>query len=319
MTAIDISVVMSVYNGEKTVARSIESILDQAKVAFEFIIINDGSTDQSLAIIESYAKRDQRIKLSSQPNQGLTKSLITGCQRAQGESIARQDCGDISMPGRLEAQLTALIENPRLSMVSCATEFSTPDGEHLYTARQSNDEARNSLKSLDATKIKGPPHHGSVMFRTSTYMQAGGYRKEFIVAQDLDLWMRLIEHGDHTSLSHVLYKAAIEKNSISSSRRDQQVSTAEFAVRAQIARSIDGNDKKILIELEQNHFGVENGTESKAQSDAAYYYFLGSNLLHNDTLASLKYLTKAIRLNPFNWKIIVKLAYARLTLLKNTN
>jgi glycosyltransferase involved in cell wall biosynthesis len=311
-----ISVVMSVYNGEKTVAQTIQSILMQANAEFEFIIVNDGSTDQSLAIIESYAKNDTRIKLISHQNLGLTKSLIIGCQQAQGDCIARQDCGDISLPDRLEAQVTALVENPRLSMVSCATEFSTPNGEHLYTARQSDDEVRNGLKSLDAAKIKGPPHHGSVMFRTSSYMQVGGYRKEFVVAQDLDLWMRLIEHGDNASLSQVLYKATIEKNSISSNKRSQQILTAEFAVRAQIARSIDGNDKKILIELEQNHMGVKNGTESQPQSDAAYYYFLGSNLLQSDTQASLKYLTKAIWLNHFNWKIIVKLAYARLSLLK---
>jgi glycosyltransferase involved in cell wall biosynthesis len=307
---------MSVYNGEKTVAQTIQSILMQANAAFEFIIVNDGSTDQSLAIIESYAENDTRIKLISHENQGLTKSLIIGCQQAQGDCIARQDCGDISLPDRLATQITVLAENPHLSMVSCATEFSTPDGELLYTIHQSNDEARNGLKRLDAAKIKGPPHHGSVMFRTSSYMQAGGYRKEFIVAQDLDLWMRLIEFGDHASLSQVLYKATIEKNSISSNRRNQQVLTTKFAVRAQFARSIDGNDRKILIELEKNHIGEENSTESQSQSDAAYYYFLGSNLLHRDTRASLKYLTKAIQLNPFNWKIIVKLIYARLTLLK---
>ncbi len=308
MKSISISVVMSVYNGEKAVARTIESILDQADVAFEFIIVNDGSTDQSLAIIESYAKRDERIKLSSHPNQGLTRSLITGCQQAQGEYIARQDCGDISLPGRLYTQLATLRENSDLSMLSCATEFVTPKGEHLYITRQSEDEARNGLKDLNVSQIKGPPHHGSVMFRATSYQQAGGYRKEFIVAQDIDLWTRLIEYGDHESLSKVLYRATVEKNSISSNQRALQFKTAEFIIASVKARANHLPQSLILRELERLNLASPSKVQNQRVLNSNYYYHLGSILMKTEPVAGKGYLLSAIKQNPFNWRALLKLA-----------
>src|ERR1700754_3126237 len=91
----DISVIMSVYNGAQDLCESVESILSQRDASLEFIIVNDGSTDNSPHILEEFAGRDSRVKLIHQQNLGLTKSLIKGCAIARGKYIVRQDAGDI--------------------------------------------------------------------------------------------------------------------------------------------------------------------------------------------------------------------------------
>src|SRR4051812_4814918 len=96
-----ISVLMPVYNAERYVAEAIESILAQSPGDFEFIIIDDGSKDGSLAILERYAARDPRIRLVSRPNTGIVKALNQGLEMASGELVARMDADDIALPGRL--------------------------------------------------------------------------------------------------------------------------------------------------------------------------------------------------------------------------
>ena len=112
-----ISVVMSVYNGEKYLKRSIDSILNQTFKDFEFIIINDGSTDKSLEIIKSYD--DDRIVLIDQENKGLTKSLNIGIKTASGKYIARQDADDVSLPDRLKKQVDFLEVREDVVLLGC--------------------------------------------------------------------------------------------------------------------------------------------------------------------------------------------------------
>src|SRR6266849_2533233 len=104
---IAISVVMSVHNGAATLARTLDSILQQTEPRFELIAIDDGSTDSTSEILTSYAEQDARIRMISQPNAGLTRSLIRGCSLARASIIARHDCGDTSLPSRFEKQLRA--------------------------------------------------------------------------------------------------------------------------------------------------------------------------------------------------------------------
>ena len=99
-----ISVVMSVYNGADTLRDTVESVLSQEGVDFEFIIVNDGSSDASASILDDLAAADARIRLLHQANQGLTKALINGCALARGQYIARQDVGDYSLENRLLRQ-----------------------------------------------------------------------------------------------------------------------------------------------------------------------------------------------------------------------
>lgn len=306
--AVSVSVVMSVYNGEHTVASTIESILSQEGVEFEFIIVNDGSTDGSGKIIESYAASDSRIKLIDQHNLGLTRALINGCMEAKGQYIARQDCGDISLAKRLLEQKKVLDQQSGVVMVSCSTQFFSPLGDYLYTNSQTEIEAREGLKRKKVDQIKGPPHHGSVMFRTNVYKKVGGYRKEFKVAQDIDLWTRLVEYGDHYSLSFTsFYNASFEKSSISSTKRELQFKTAEFIIECMKARELGLPEDIILQKLEQQNSKVKLNPQSKRVSDSKYYYMLGSILGKRQAAISRQYLLESIKLNPLNWRALLKL------------
>lgn len=110
-----VSVVMSVFNEEAHVAEAIESILKQTFADFEFIIIDDASTDGSPALIETYAQKDSRIKVFTQPeNQGLAVSLNKGLRQATGTYLARMDADDISYPERFQKQFDYLERHPEL-------------------------------------------------------------------------------------------------------------------------------------------------------------------------------------------------------------
>jgi len=314
MSLPDVSVVMSVYNGGHALDRTINSVLSQTGVAFEFIIVNDGSTDTSQNTIESYAEKDSRIILINQENLGLTRALIAGCAHARGRFIARQDVGDISLEGRFRAQLNALTDNPSASLISSASRFQTPDGELLYISSQTSIEAEQGLKASNIDTLRGPSHHGSTMFPREPYTLAGGYRPEFYVAQDLDLWTRLAELGTIIALDKTHYCATVEKNSISTLKRDQQVIASNYILRCRLARANNNDESELLNELRAIGLDNKEQNNSREKSDAAYYYFLGSNLLKREPAASLKYFNKAFRLTPFNVKIVIKIICAYLAM-----
>ena len=142
-----VSVVMSVYNGSVHLAKSVESILPQEGVDFEFIIVNDGSSDGSGEILESYARRDKRIRVIEQENTGLTKALIRGCKEARGKYIARQDVDDISMPGRLKALEEILDCNKDMVLAFSWTNCVTTDGEIVRRINSPDDIEENNQKT----------------------------------------------------------------------------------------------------------------------------------------------------------------------------
>src|SRR5258706_542650 len=135
MTAI--SVVMGVYNGASTLESTLDSILGQTERDFEFIVVDDGSTDATPAILEAYAARDSHIRVIRQENAGLTRALMAGCAAARGVYIARHDAGDLSHPRRFEIQKRALDADAGIVFASCATQFAGPELEPLYVARPS--------------------------------------------------------------------------------------------------------------------------------------------------------------------------------------
>src|SRR5262249_21374571 len=132
----EVSVVMSVYNGGSDLAVTMNSILSQEGVEFEFIVVNDGSTDKAGEILDDYARRDGRVRVIHQQNTGLTYALIRGCAAATGEFIARQDAGDVSLAGRLALQSDVFRNNASVVMTSCGTRFVGPGNKVLYHVYQ---------------------------------------------------------------------------------------------------------------------------------------------------------------------------------------
>ena len=184
-----VSVVMTVYNSEKWLSYSIESILQQTFKDFEFIIINDGSTDNSKEILDRYSKIDKRIKVIHRENKGVTKSIIEAINYSTGDFIAKIDSDDISSKNRLSEQIIE-IRKKKLDLVS--TNFSLIDekGEELkyFDIRKNKDEI---LQKMLGGNSFFP--HSSVMFRRQTYLKIGGYNSFFKKSQDIDLWIRFIQ------------------------------------------------------------------------------------------------------------------------------
>jgi len=159
----EVSVVMGVFNDERYLRASLQSVLAQEGVDFEFIIVDDGSVDGTADILAEFARCDARLRVFTRPNEGLTRALIWGCEQARGCFIARQDADDLSMPGRLVAQAELLRADKELSFVSSWAEMMGPDDEPLMLHTRPG-------TAIEATELlmrrrSGPPGHGSVMMR----------------------------------------------------------------------------------------------------------------------------------------------------------
>jgi glycosyltransferase involved in cell wall biosynthesis len=309
MSAPEVSVVMSVYNGADTLKETLESILNQKDCDFEFIVVNDGSTDTSGSILDECSARDSRIRVIHQENTGLTRALIRGCSEARGEFIARQDAGDISLPGRLKQQCTYMRINPGCELVVNAVRFIGPGGEKLYDVVRHGDELEKGLSLLDVRKIIGPPHHGCTLFRKKAYLQAGGYRAEFHVAQDIDLWLRLAEQGRCTGLEEVRYLARLEAGSISRRSRPEQFRFAELAIECAKHRR-NGMSDANLLDAKIQHPDKASKIEMVANPEKAkFYYFVASCLRNTDPISARRYYRLALQEQPFYLKALFRFVF----------
>lgn len=226
MTESKVSLIMSVYNGEAFLKDTIDSVLSQTFKDFEFVIVNDGSVDNSLMIINQFLSKDPRIKLvNNSKNLGLTKSLNIGIQHSTGEYIARLDAGDFSYPDRFEQQVKFLDQNSDIGLV----------GTWAYIV----DDKRKKLKELkyptDDRIIKkdlikyNPFVHSSIMFRRSIATQIGFYNEEYFYAQDYDLYFRLLPIMKFANIPSFLVEYRRYAKSITSTKNREQVLFANKA------------------------------------------------------------------------------------------
>jgi glycosyltransferase involved in cell wall biosynthesis len=315
----EVSVVMSVYNGAPHLAATLDSILLQEGVELEFVVVNDGSRDKSAQILDEYAQRDSRLCIIHQENTGLTRALIRGCDAARGEFIARQDVGDLSLPGRLARQRVIFDAEPAVVMVSCATRFVGPADEELFTVARSREELEEGLRQLTIGKVRGPSCHGSAMFRRSTYVKVGGYRAAFPVAQDLDLWMRLSEVGRCFAMPEVLFQVKLAPGSISATRRDEQFQATHAILACAAARRAGKSEAEDLSRWQRELAGLRaraagGRVRSTDREHARFYYFIARTLRRRRPDLSQLYYWKSIRswvLYPRAWAGLVGLMISR--------
>ena len=192
-----LSVLMPVYNGEDFLKPAIESILTQTYRDFELIIVNDGSTDETKSIIETY--RDPRIIAITQKNQGVARSLNNGLEVARGTYVRRHDADDISTPDSFQIQIDFLERHPEYVMVCNQQAFMTSRGKiaSKYRVPGNNFFNGQALVDLDFSHFSisssSPVVHGTACYRREEVMRLGKYRTEFTVSEDNDLWLRLLE------------------------------------------------------------------------------------------------------------------------------
>lgn len=293
----EVSVVMGVRNGGKNLERTIMSILDQKKVDLEFIVVNDGSIDSTAGELDALAKRDSRLVIITQEPRGLTASLIEGCKQAKGEFIARQDADDISLPGRLFEQVRYLSENKQASMCSTYVRYRTKEGALALTCKSSQEESAQGLTGTI---------HGSVMMKRSMYNLVGGYRKNFYYAQDVDLWSRMVEVGDHIVIPRVYYEGLLYPSSISGSRRNEQKKLFYYIKKATMARRSGSSESEWLNRASQ--FSEECKLLRKnPKKEAEGAYFIGACLVRSHPRLAIEYFKRTLVLNPMHFKARLKL------------
>lgn len=225
-----ISVVLPVFNGAADLPRTIESILGQTESDFELIAIDDGSTDETGALLAEYASRDTRIRVLTQPNAGLTRALIHGCDAARASLIARHDCGDVSHPDRLRRVSESLGAGRECVVACCEVAYTGPNGEALYTTAHAKRDLRGGLLRAGIGDIVSLPAGAAALMWADAYRKAGGYRAQFYFAQDVDLWIRLAALGELCIVPEALYEARINVRAISSIHRAEQFACAKIAV-----------------------------------------------------------------------------------------
>jgi glycosyltransferase involved in cell wall biosynthesis len=233
-----VTVLMSVYNGEKYLQEAIDSILGQTFKDFEFLIVNDGSTDKTGEVLESY--HDPRIRIiTNEKNIGLTKSLNKGLMLASGEYIARQDADDISMPERLKKEVEFLEQNINVGLVGTDYLFTNEKGKVVHIVKCLNGSRELRTKLLEGNQFG----HGSVMLRRECIDKVGTYREEFKFSQDYDFYLRIAEVYDVANISEPLYKWRINIESVSVKKKALQDKYALLAIELAKERKRFGKDK----------------------------------------------------------------------------
>jgi glycosyltransferase involved in cell wall biosynthesis len=189
-----ISVVMPAFNAERFLPEAIESVLAQTWKGFELIILDDGSWDSTREIAQSYALRDSRVRVESHANMGIAATLNKGLALSTGEWVVQMHADDVMMPNRLERQLAFVAEHPELAAASSWIEHINAEGKVIASGNSPLVTHAAVQKVFIANELIGVSHSACIL-RKSAVQAVGGYREQFRVNEDIDLWSRLLEHG----------------------------------------------------------------------------------------------------------------------------
>lgn len=191
-----VSIILPAYNAAQTIGTAVRSCLDQSYPELELVVIDDGSTDETPAILQHLAQTDHRINIISNPHKGIVEALNSGIAASKGNFIARMDSDDVMYPERIAKQMQALEKNPGLGLVSCLVEHggnaTTQEGyaTHVHWINSIISPEEIALNRF----VESPIAHPSVMFRKELVEKHGGYHNgEF--PEDYELWLRWMDAG----------------------------------------------------------------------------------------------------------------------------
>lgn len=204
---------MPVFNAAQYLAKAIDSVLVQSFTDFEFLILDDGSSDDSLKVIENFAARDTRIKVIARENRGLTESLNELAVKAQGRYLARMDADDICFPDRFKSQVTYLDTHSKCVVLGGWALMIDEKDRPILPLKPPLDH-----KNIDSGNLSGQTSfiHPSVMIRRSAFLQAGSYNPDYPYAEDKELWLRMAEIGLLRNLPEFCLQYRVHLQSVSS-------------------------------------------------------------------------------------------------------
>ena len=226
-----ISVIMAVYNGMPYLKDAVKSILNQSYKNFEFIIVNDASTDGTFKYLKNL--KDKRIKLiDNLKNLGLAASLNKALTASKGSYIARMDADDVCLPNRLVIQLDYLEHNPQISLCGCWVNLIDKNGKVIGEKKY----PIGDLEIKKALKWYQPIVHPTFMARNSFYRELGGYREEFDYAEDYELLTRAMKKYKMANIPKklLLWRLADDRRSRKSMKK---IDITDFKVKMEILKS----------------------------------------------------------------------------------
>jgi hypothetical protein len=226
-----VTVLMPVRNGERYLDAAVGSILTQTFSDLELLVVDDGSTDESLSMLQAHAANDARVRVETQPGRGVAAALNRGLANARGRYVARMDADDISVTGRLAQQVSLLERDPTLVLVGSCVDVLDAGGSVVARLDQPSaaDAVRDQL--IDGNCIV----HPTVVFRTDAVRGAGGYRSCFVHAEDYDLWLRLSEKYRLANVPERLLGYRVHPDQVTS---DNLVEQATSVIAARVVAKI---------------------------------------------------------------------------------
>jgi glycosyltransferase involved in cell wall biosynthesis len=244
-----VTVLTTVYNGARYLDEAIDSILAEEFTDFEYIIVDDGSTDETPAILARATSRDPRILvLRNETNRGIAASANRGLAVARGEYIARLDADDISMPGRFTREVAVLDAHPEVALVSMNYESISADGVVLSRSHRDHPSIVVEYLLHFSNSLGG---HSQVMFRRSAVEAVGGYDQACAAALDSDLWTRIVRHGRIVVLPEIGMRYRVHEESVTARAGDMQVHVGKRVLQrtlsAYLGRSLTDHEVLALI------------------------------------------------------------------------
>ncbi len=276
-----LSVAMSVFNGERFLASAIQSVLDQTFADFEFLILDDGSTDGSADIIHGFARKDSRIRPIVRENRGLVASLNQLLVEAQAPIVARMDADDICQPQRFAKQMAFLAANPDHGVVGSWSEDINEQGQPR--AASGTDHAITNEEMYEVARHGGQLLvHPAVMYRRAIVDRVGGYHAAFRHCEDYDLWLRLASETKMANIPERLIRYRHYSGQVSKKHVTEQTVGAAIAHEAWRARQAGKPDPTADLETlpaiaELDSLFGETGVASRVRARVA------RGILHSHT------------------------------------
>jgi glycosyltransferase involved in cell wall biosynthesis len=211
-----VSVVTSVYNGEAYLEECVNSILNQTFKDFEYIILNNGSTDRTPYILSRYT--DPRLRIVHQENLGIVRSLNKGINLSSGNLIARLDADDYAFPQRLEKQVAFMEQYPEIDF--CGTRYKELIGIKYFSPMvqffEKDEDIRKNVSYFN------PFSHSTIMLRKKAFLESGSYKEKFEYSHDYELWVRMLRFGSAWILNEELSVVRLTEQSTSYDNRRKQ-------------------------------------------------------------------------------------------------
>jgi len=280
---------MPACNAGKYIAEAIRSVLDQSFPDFELLIVDDGSTDDTLEVIRRF--NDHRIRVLYKEKEGISMALNTGLQMARGTYIARFDADDICMSCRLERQVLFLDGHPAYLVVGSDAEYISENGEHLFHFRCAGHTHGEIIGNLYR---HCPVIHSAAMYRKEAILRIGGYSRLAHNFEDHLLWVQLLKHGKCCNIPEPLIKVRINPHSVTIDERwrGRRFRQLKKGILERGTITEEEGDELLDIIMRQDNKKIKEG---------AYHALCGKKLLgENYRPARARWhVTRSIYANPF--------------------